>query len=64
MAEQNETGWLIPDDITLPGESRGPWAVWNAKRDRWEGDDTQVYSVGKKAAGRLLDGREWSEVPT
>lgn len=53
-----------PDDITLPGESRGPWAVWNPKRERWGGDDTQVYRVGKKASGRLLDGREWNEVPT
>lgn len=25
--------------------------------------DTSVMRVGKKAAGRLLDGREWSEVP-
>lgn len=27
------------------------------------GDGVQVHRVGKKAAGRLLDGREWSEYP-
>jgi protein gp37 len=26
-------------------------------------DDSQSYRVGKKAAGRLLDGREWNEMP-
>lgn len=30
--------------------------------DREQGDAT-VYKFGKKAAGRLLDGREWSEFP-
>ena len=34
----------------------------------WKGGDPfvipyQVFKVGKKAAGRLLDGREWSEFP-
>lgn len=27
------------------------------------GDGTWVYRVGKKKAGRLLDGREWNEIP-
>lgn len=27
------------------------------------GDWVAMYRVGKKAAGRLLDGREWSEYP-
>ena len=26
-------------------------------------EETVVYKVGKKAAGRMLDGREWNEVP-
>lgn len=30
--------------------------------DNWIGSAT-VYKVGKKQAGRLLDGREWSEMP-
>jgi len=25
---------------------------------------SSMYRVGKKSAGRLLDGREWNEVPT
>lgn len=28
------------------------------------GGDEVMYRVGKKSAGRLLDGREWNEVPT
>jgi protein gp37 len=37
-----------------------PLPVW-----RWATmpDDTQMYRVGKKAAGRLLDGRQWNEMP-
>lgn len=30
---------------------------------KWD-DKTWAYSVGKKAAGRLLDGREWNEFPS
>ena len=26
-------------------------------------DEADVYRLGKKAAGRLLDGREWNEFP-
>jgi hypothetical protein len=26
-------------------------------------EDRPLHRVGKKAAGRLLDGREWNEVP-
>jgi protein gp37 len=33
-----------------------------ATRHRFN-DDTNVYRVGKKVAGHLLDGREWHEVP-
>ncbi|RLE28246.1 MAG: hypothetical protein DRJ65_00015 [Acidobacteria bacterium] len=29
----------------------------------WDGDDPTPWCVGKKAAGRLLDGREWNETP-
>ena len=41
-----------PEDITLPGIS------W-----RHFGDDAGTYKVGKKAAGRELDGRTWDEYP-
>ena len=30
--------------------------------DKWD-CPADVYRIGKKAAGRMLDGREWSEVP-
>jgi protein gp37 len=29
----------------------------------WNASDALFYRVGKKAAGRLLDGREWNEMP-
>lgn len=42
-----------PEDIILPGKSTRHW-----------GDDAPgVYKVGKKAAGRELDGRTWDEYP-
>jgi protein gp37 len=47
-----------PPQITLPGESRGPWATLNPKTQEWGGDTLQVYKVGKKSAGALLDGVE------
>jgi hypothetical protein len=48
--------------------TKSPRGVWDAL-DRLDDTPTaeeQVYvyvRVGKKAAGRLLDGREWSEFP-
>lgn len=42
-----------PQDIVLPGTSRLHW-----------GDsDASAYKVGKKAAGRELDGRTWDQYP-
>lgn len=45
----------------------GEWAAepagdWN-KKDICFLDDVNLWRVGKKAAGRLLDGREWNEFP-
>ncbi|UEM08610.1 phage Gp37/Gp68 family protein [Bradyrhizobium barranii subsp. barranii] len=51
-----------PEDIVLPGESRGPWAVRDGEGG-WTGDQTQVFNVRKGAAGRLLDGREHNAMP-
>ena len=42
-----------PEDITLPGIS------WRHLGDH----QPSVYKVGKKAAGRELDGRTWDEMP-
>lgn len=44
--------WFVPDSHRWPIEAGEPeGGVWS-------------YRVGKKAAGRLLDGRTWDEVPT
>lgn len=42
-----------------------PWTTaWNGKTgEDSDTGETYVYRVGKKAAGRLLDGREWNEMP-
>ena len=45
------------DGQTFTGETTG-WAVMNKSLGM-----CPTYRVGKKAAGRLLDGREWNEVP-
>lgn len=53
----------------------GEWAPQTASDETWKkvmygkadvytfADGTFVYSAGKKAAGRLLDGVEWSQMP-
>lgn len=38
-----------------------PWAIQSG--NGIGGDTTMMVRVGKKAAGRLLDGREWSQYP-
>jgi protein gp37 len=42
----------------------GPHPVgdWDKKDIQWL-DDMHVWRVGKKAAGRVLDGRTWDELP-
>lgn len=54
-AERRITG------MVLVLEGAGPFA----KEPRWHGfeDGQRVARVGKKAAGRKLDGREWSQFP-
>jgi protein gp37 len=38
--------------------------AWNGRTgEDSESGDVYVYRIGKKAAGRLLDGREWNEFP-
>lgn len=51
-----------PEDIILPSESFLPWSTLDNDGDL-TGDMTSVYRVGKKAAGRLLDGIEHNELP-
>lgn len=46
-----------PEDIVLPGHSTIPRG-WKGRKY-----EDSVYRVGKRRAGRLLDGREWNEFP-
>lgn len=41
-----------------------PDGSWVGAEDQFTEDCALMYRVGKKAAGRLLDGREWNEVPS
>lgn len=43
---------------------RGDQMPHTAEMELMEIDESAMYRVGKKAAGRTLDGREWSEFPT
>lgn len=45
-----------------PGKMAWPWAHRFPDGDI-EGDTTMMLRVGKRFAGRLLDGREWNEFP-
>lgn len=66
--------WGDPDSIEHTGLAVNGWHEDDgAPMCSWPGDAINgieipctrptVYKVGKKAAGRLLDGREWNEVP-
>ena len=46
-----------PEDIVLPGHSTIPHG-WKGRKY-----EESVYRVGKRRAGRLLDGREWDKFP-
>ena len=74
--EANRTDWTgmyeqHPDDGGVPQHSWPDAPVREAARRIGRGEiphavdtDTTVLRVGKKAAGRLLDGRTHDEVPT
>lgn len=53
----------IDTRITMPGQNFNLWA-WpdGVTKDSWRHGAVSVR-VGKKRAGRLLDGREWSQMP-
>lgn len=46
-----------PEDIVLPGHSTVPKG-WRGRKY-----EDSIYCVGKRRSGRLLDGREWNEIP-
>lgn len=77
IAELTEDGWkvkpewapIIQDKMWGTLDSDGDFydftTTWNGRQnDERDNFEVTVYKVGKKAAGRLLDGREWSEFPT
>jgi protein gp37 len=51
------TSTMVPADRVLVGKR------WEEGMPDGEADEVVMYRVGKKAAGRLLDGREWNELP-
>ena len=51
---KDSDGWIFLKDLE------------KNRREHWnehQSGDIRMYRVGKKNAGRILDGREWSEVP-
>jgi protein gp37 len=62
--------WVCGDDLTLDGQNGEIYKINSDNIMRfhdWEPDENESQAalrVGKKNAGRLLDGREWSEMPT
>lgn len=67
---ETETNWNAHTWVSLDGRSGSCW-VRNDDGDfqNWTGDPPEgevvaiVNRVGKKSAGRLLDGRTWDEFP-
>lgn len=67
-------GAWAPGEVAGPNKRAIDVATWwddawllervgKANPDQHYDEEPDVFRVGKKAAGRLLDGREWSEVP-
>jgi len=47
----------------MPPETYRAWDVQHGTENCWK-EDEPCWRLGKKAAGRLLDGQEWNEFPT
>lgn len=60
MAMANDGTLYIPHDLALVGGKRRAEAL---SKGHENANLTSMYRRGKKAAGRLLDGREWNEYP-
>lgn len=75
--DPRHSGWVIRDEwrdtaraakewgtLTASGKYFPETSTWNGgELDPRNDHEVTVYRVGKKAAGRLLDGREWNEYP-
>lgn len=49
--------------FSVPGGGGMAAAPGDRKGYRWLSDDLVAYKCGREAAGRLLDGEEWTQVP-
>lgn len=59
-------GENVSDNRQYPVQSYGVDGQWRVDSDDWISEANNgplMYRVGKKAAGRLLDGREWNDFP-
>jgi len=56
----NSMRWGI---LTRDGEFYENTTPWNGRNEVSPDYEATVYRIGKKAAGRLLDGRTWDEFP-
>lgn len=52
------------EHVVLDQMPEGTFQDWDAKHGSDVYHDSVQWRVGKKAAGRLLDGREWNQYPT
>jgi hypothetical protein len=63
------TQWEDADCFVLPEAKMGSlWPEGRFDKNLYPANGTgkepaQIYCIGKKAAGRLLDGRTWEELP-
>lgn len=60
MTMANDGTLYKPQDLAFPNGARYGEAI---RANHGQARLTNVYPVGKSAAGRLLDGREWNELP-
>ncbi len=62
---EHVTGYLDGEDFYVDEEAHGPSVNWNgtARCHDIPGESGHYGRVGKRAAGRLLDGREHNEMP-
>ena len=62
--------WIHESQICTPEQKNAVQAIvkagrWKSGVHYWhEGESSRSFRIGKKAAGRLIDGQEWSEFPT
>jgi len=54
----------LAEDAVIPAvKCYEPWSEYDEAEQCFFGDRTAVWKLGKKSAGRLLDGRTWDEFP-